>query len=631
MSLLTLEGIYKEFNSRVILDAINLSVHRGERLALVGENGCGKTTLLRIAMGEESSDRGRVIVGRGVKIGYLTQSLNEIIPNNSQDTAMNYEKVSGIERKLRKIEEEMSQYTDEEELRLRMVEYSRLTEEYESLDGYNVEAKIKQTLLGLGLREEALMIPIDKLSGGEKMRVALARILLEEPELLVLDEPTNHLDIKAVEWLENFLKNYKGGVLIVSHDRYFLDQITTRVAELHQGTIMERSGNYSSYIKQKQIRREFILTEKKRLQREIKESDQLVKKFMGMRKIKAARSREKEKSRLVLEYSNKIKASQSEHLHKNSRPLIDFAKARHVSADIAWAKRLNKKFDDVVLFSEASFNIYGGERIGIIGPNGCGKTTLLNILLGKDAEFSGEAALGSWVKYGYLGQEIFFEDEGRTIIEELLMKKDMLEKEAKRYLARYQFYGDEVNKKIEVLSGGEKVRVYLATMMLEEPYCIIMDEPTNHLDMTARNALESALLNFRGTVIAISHDRYFLNRCISRILEISDGKVISYTGNYQGYKEAKARMDEKTKVTSESDKSKGAKPSKINALSQQTVIKEKELKLIEQKINILEDRIKELEQYFGPEAGISIYKEYDELSKELQELYQKWEQLQVGG
>jgi len=627
MSLLTLENIHKEYASRILLNGVNLAVHRGERLALVGANGCGKTTLLRIAMNTEYADRGRVIVGRGIRVGYLSQDLEEL-SSEASNTALEYEKVAKLEAGLRSLEREMSQIEDETSLRAKMKEYTRLTEEYESLDGYNVETRIKSTLLGLGLREESLTIPIEKLSGGERMRVALARILLEEPDLLVLDEPTNHLDIKAVEWLENFLRGFGGGVLIVSHDRYFLDQVSTRIAELQQGSVIERSGNYSSYINQKEIRREFVLREKKRLQRKIKQTDELSKKLMSMHKVKAAKSREKEKLRLISQYDSQRQIGSSEHLKKASGPILNLRRAKHVSSNIAWADKLSKNFGTVELFSQASFKIHGGERIGIIGPNGCGKTTLLNILLGKDNDFQGEARLGHWVKYGYVGQEISFEDEGRTILQEILNKKEMLEGEAKKYLARYQFYGDEVNKKIEVLSGGEKVRVYLACLMLEEPYCLIMDEPTNHLDMPARDALESSLLDFRGTVIAISHDRYFLNRCVNRILEISAGKIHSYLGNYDDYKALKNQNQSKEKIQDAKDKAKAARTSKENkAPNQRQSINIRE---IEEEIAVLEAKMKDIEDSFGPQTGFEVYKIYDELSSQLASLYKKWESAAAG-
>ncbi|KAB3530519.1 ribosomal protection-like ABC-F family protein [Alkaliphilus serpentinus] len=622
MSLITFNNIYKEYVGNVVLNNVSLSIHKGERLALVGENGAGKTTLLRIAMKLEEADGGEIIIGKNTKVGYLSQSMGEILCESPNNTAVSYEKVVILEKKIRSIEEKMASIKAEDQLQDAMREYTRLIEIYEAIDGYTIETKIKTILLGLGLRQQALEIPIDKLSGGERMRVALARILLEEPDLLILDEPTNHLDIKAVEWLENFLKTFKGGVLIVSHDRYFLDQMATRVAELHRGSIIERSGNYTSYMNQKEIRREFVLNEKKRLQREIRETDELVQSLMSMRKIKQARSRQKEKARLQAELNKQQNSSVSEHLKKSTRPLLSFNQARHISANIAWANNLYKSFESVVLFNNASFQIHGGEKIGIIGPNGCGKTTLLNILLGKDKDFKGEAKLGNWVKYGYVGQEITFEDEERSVIQEIIHHKEQTEKEAKDYMAKYQFFGDEVHKSISVLSGGERVRVYLATLMLNEPYCLIMDEPTNHLDMAARDALEAALLRFKGTVIAISHDRYFLNKCVTRILEISDGRVHSYLGNYEGYKAEKSKNETAINHSNE-EKAKSSTRNKpvIDKKSANT----ESINSLEEKITVLEERIKEVEKSFGPEAAVEVYKEYHQLSTGLKELYGLWE------
>ncbi|QNO15786.1 ABC-F family ATP-binding cassette domain-containing protein [Alkalicella caledoniensis] len=624
MSLLTLENIQKEYGSRELLKGVNLTVHRGERIALVGDNGTGKTTLLRIAMGEESAEKGKVIIGKGIKVGYLTQKLNETIPDKPFETALNYEKVAIMERRLRKLEESMSEAKDDQ-LDEVMRKYSNLTREYEAIDGYNIEVKIKTILLGLGLREEALTIPISKLSGGEKMRVALARILLEEPELLILDEPTNHLDIKAVEWLENFLKKFSGGVLIVSHDRYFLDQVATRVAELHGGITTEKSGNYSTYLEQKRIRKEFILKEQKRLIREMQQTEELVQKFMSMRKIKAARSREKVVDRLKVELKQQQSIEKEEHLINKTMPMLHFKKAGHISKNIAWANDLDKSFDNVNIFSKVSFQINGGEKIGIIGPNGCGKTTLINILLGKDKDFQGEAILGNWVKFGYLGQEITFEDETRSIIQEVQYKKEMLEKEAKRYLSRYQFFGDEVHKSIDVLSGGERVRVYLATLMLDEPYCLIMDEPTNHLDMAARDVLEKAIIEFKGTVIAISHDRYFLNRCITRIMEIENSKINSYMGNYDKHRNSKAKLQEANKQELKEKSKMPILPKNLDGNNAKDNEKTKE---IEAEINSLEEVIKELEKSFDTHTDYKEYLNYQELTDKLNQQYARWEQLQ---
>lgn len=545
MSLLVLNNIVKEYRNRMVLDGASLRVEKGERVALVGPNGSGKTTLLRIAAGMESCDCGNVIIARGTKMGYLTQDLKEMDPDGKifNETALYHEEVSRLEQKMKNLEKRMAEPAlmgIPEEYNAVVLEYSRLMNRYESLDGYTIESKIKSMLLGLGLKEEALTLPLELLSGGEKMRVALARILLEEPDLLVLDEPTNHLDIDAVEWLEGFLRRFDGGVLVVSHDRYFLDQVATRVAELGNGTIAERSGNYTTFMGQKDRMREFALKEQFRLRQEIKHETAIAEQLKGARKISAWKSRLKTVERLQKELTVNVKEMKEQHhLYRTAAPKVSFDNIKHMSAEIAMADGLAKYYGSSRLFSGVNFLIRGGERVGIIGPNGCGKTTLINILLGKDEDFKGSARLGEWVRYGYLGQEVDFEDEGRTIVEELLAAKEMPLDAARDYLAGFQFYGDEIDKKIEVLSGGERVRLYLGCMMLESPDCLIMDEPTNHLDVPARDALESALLKFKGTVIAISHDRYFLNRCINRILEFSGSTAQSFNGNYDAYRRKK--------------------------------------------------------------------------------------------
>jgi ATP-binding cassette subfamily F protein 3 len=430
MSLIFLDNIVKEYRSRLVLNGANLRVERKERFALTGPNGSGKTTLIRIAMGFETCDSGNVIIGKGVKIGYLTQDLAEMggFMETSGETAVHYEKVARLERKLRELEIKIGEAagrSGESTYTGMLDEYSRLLERYEALDGYSVEARIKATLYGLGLKEEALSTPVGSLSGGEQMRVAIARLLLEEPDLLILDEPTNHLDISATEWLEGFLKKFEGGVLFVLHDRYFLDQVETRVAELENGSMVERSGSYSSFIEQKQKMAEFAASEKKKLEMniQIKEKKALSLKGGGKyrtRIISAWKSREKMVARLKekLDQNNNGFRNQ-EHFYGRAAPRIQFKGLSHLSAEIARAEGLCKEFtaesaegSSMPLFSEVNFLIRGGERVGIIGPNGCGKSTLLNILLGRDNDYNGFARLGNWVKYAFLGQRIEFEDTG---------------------------------------------------------------------------------------------------------------------------------------------------------------------------------------------------------------------------
>lgn len=630
MSLLVFNNITKEYRNRMVLDGASLKIEKGERVALVGPNGSGKTTLLRIAAGFESCDSGNVIIARGTKMGYLTQDLREIDSDGKifKETALYHEEVSRLEQKIQNLEKKMAEpalMDIPEEYNAIVAEYSRLVNRYESLDGYTIESKIKSMLLGLGLKEEALTLPLELLSGGEKMRVALARILLEEPDLLVLDEPTNHLDIGTVEWLEGFLKRFDGGVLVVSHDRYFLDQVATRVAELGNGTIVERSGNYSTFMEQRNRMREFVQREQFRLRQEIKREAAIAEKLKDTKKISAWKSRLKTVQRLQKELSVDLKGMKEQHhLYAATAPKVSFDHIKHMSAEIAMADKLAKSFGSYRLFSEVSFLIRGGEKVGIIGPNGCGKTTLINILLGKDEDFEGKAALGEWVRYGYLGQEVEFEDEGHSIIEELLAVKEMPVDAARDYLARFQFYGDEVDKKIEVLSGGERVRLYLGCMMLESPDCLIMDEPTNHLDVPARDALEAALLEFKGTVIAISHDRYFLNRCINRILEFSDDTVRSVNGNYDVYRMKK--IEAQTVKQAEKGRKNTVPAKALNRCGSEATelqtVKMPDISQLEARIAELEVKRKEFENSFGIGTPHEKYVEYDGLTKELENLYE---------
>ncbi|ATW25757.1 ABC-F family ATP-binding cassette domain-containing protein [Candidatus Formimonas warabiya] len=632
MSLLVLNHIIKEYRNRVVLDGADLRIERGERVALVGPNGSGKTTLLRIAAGVECCDRGNVIVARGTKMGYLTQDLREMDPNGKifRETALYHEEVSRLEQKIKNLEKRMAEPAVldlPEEYGAVFSEYSRLVDRYESLNGYTIESTIKSMLLGLGLKEEALTLPLELLSGGEKMRVALARILLEEPDLLVLDEPTNHLDIDGVEWLEGFLKRFGGGVLVVSHDRYFLDQIATRVAELSRGTITERTGNYSTFMGQKDKMKEFARKEQFRLREEIKRENAIVQQLKGTKNSTAWKSRMKTVQRLEKELTVALnEKKEKHHLYRTVAPKMSFNGIQHLSAEIAVAHGLAKYFGSSPLFSEVNFLIRGGERVGIVGPNGCGKTTLINILLGKDQDFQGLGKLGEWVRYGYLGQEVDFSDEGRTIMEELLAVKEMAPDAARDYLAGFQFYGDEVDKKIAVLSGGERVRLYLACMILESPDCLIMDEPTNHLDVPARDALETALLHFKGTVIAISHDRYFLNRCVNRILEFTEGTVASFEGNFDAYKQAKAEsrivkaQEQNKKSTAATAKQDARRPAGHGPEEQSGP--KPDLREIETRITGLEEKRHRLENSFDKDTPPERYVEYHEVIKELEDLYQ---------
>lgn len=634
MSLLVLENIVKEYRNQCVLNGVSLRVERGERVALVGPNGAGKTTLLKIAMGLETSDSGSVIIARNIKVGYLSQDLQDVGSREEKaETALHYEKVCRLKMRIRELENQMAEQGENPDSPLYkrlMNEYARLLTQYEAMDGYTIETKLKKILIGLGLRQETMNTPLGKLSGGEKMRVSVARILLEEPDLLILDEPTNHLDIRATEWFEGFLKKFKGGILFVSHDRYFLDRLATRVAELDMGSICIRSGNYSNYVQQKNQLSQFVSNEQKRLRWTIRNLNKTVQGLKSRGRISASKSRAKDVKKLHDELKVGLSAAKKQgHLYGTGGPKIKFKKIRHVSRDIAWADNLRKSFGDVTLFSGASFHIMGGERIGIIGPNGCGKSTLINMLLGNDKNYEGFLRLGEWVKYSYMGQEVLFENDSMTILQLIMSKGQLQDREARDYLARFQFYGDVVDKSIRVLSGGERVRVYLACVMLEDADCLILDEPTNHLDVPARDAVEAALKDFRGTIIAVTHDRYYLTHCVGKILEIEDGKITTYEGNYDFFKQLKYGIEEEAPEEKNSRPGQGARKviNTKKAAGTNTGNPEKARQEIEAQIISLEDKIKEMEGLFDESTPVEKYREYGELLKEVENLYSQWNDL----
>ncbi|MBZ9687188.1 ATP-binding cassette domain-containing protein [Clostridium estertheticum] len=627
MSLLVFENIMKEYKNQVVLKEVNLRIERGERVALIGANGSGKTTLLRIATGQENCDSGKVFVAKNIRMAYLSQDMFEIRDEEQGNTALHYEKVIQLENKMRIIEKDMESviYNSEKYNRL-MNSYSNVLSEYDAIDGYIIEKKITKILMGLGLRKEVLSIPIINLSGGEKMRVLIARMLLKEPDLIILDEPTNHLDINALEWLEEFLEKFEGGVLFVSHDRYFLEGVSTRIAELQEGTIIEKSCSYSNFIEQKNILRAYALKEQKALNWKMKNINRVNDELKKKGKIRAAKSRNKTVVRINEELKKDIQIlKEREHLKRDDGIKLKFKELKKVSKDIVWAEGLVKSFGDVSLFNGANFHIRGGERIGIIGANGCGKTTLIRIILGEDNDYKGIVKIGEWVKYSYLSQDINFQDEERTIVEEILFRKEMNMNLIREHLSPFKFYGEDLYKKIKVLSGGEKLRLYLSCIILENSDCLILDEPTNHLDIQAREAVENAILEFKGTVIAISHDRYYLNNCVNRILEVtSEGKIISYDGNYEFYKNSKKLKLEIELRDTKSVGSNSKKQGNIKA-PPNCVVKNKDNATntgnVENKIIQLEEKIIEFEESFDKSTPSEKYSEYSIMLEEVSKLY----------
>lgn len=615
MGLLNFSEVKKYYQTRCLLDGVSFSVEKGERLALIGPNGAGKTTLIRIAMGLETADSGSAGIARNVKAGYLMQNF-EILDRD--ENALYWGEVAGLEEKIRELEMRMAQNPAGADV---LAEYGRLTSRYEAMDGYRIESRLKATLLGLGLRKAALETPISRLSSGEKMRVALARILLKSPDLMVLDEPTNHLDISAAMWLEEYLKAFDGGVLVVSHDRYFLDRVATRIIELNNGTVIVHHGNYTSFLEQREIRRAFLQNEKERLDREIRQGKELSLKLRASQHIRQAQSREKGVDKLQ-ESREKLDAQTREgHLGKIAAAQLNMKGASHISAEIASAHRATKAFGRRVLFKDAEFLIRGGEHVGIVGPNGCGKTTLLKMLLGQDLDFTGTCRIGEWVKVGLLDQNTDFEDDTLSMMALAILEKEQEESSVRLLLGRVGFYGDEVNKAIRLLSGGERVRLKLALLLQKQPQCLVLDEPTNHLDLPAREAVENAVIAFHGTVIAVSHDRYFLNRCAGRILAFENEGIRSYEGSWDDYirlampdKKADAQAV-KTQARRRFAAAPAARTPDGGSLA------------IEARIEQLEAEKDGMEKSLGPDTKSETYTRLSEIYSELDELYSQWERV----
>ena len=620
MSLLIMENIEKEYRNEEVLKGVTLRIEKGDRVALIGPNGAGKTTLIKIAMGIEKEDRGEIIFARNIKTAYLSQDMEELKDDN--ESPLKYNKILNMEEKIRLLENSMENLdASSKEYSRVMNKYLRLINEFEAMDGYMLESKIKKILLGLGIRKGSLDTPTKFLSGGEKMRVALARILLQEPDLIILDEPTNHLDLSGIEWLEDFLKKFTGGVIFICHDRYFLDNVATRIVELRGGTLVEGKCNYSSFVTQKMIQEEYIRKESKNLSIRIREERKIMESLKSKGKIKTAKSREKIMENKYKEEVEKLKKDKSNyHIEKNKLSL-QFTNANKLSKDIARGEYINKSFDEIEIIKNGSFHIRGGEKVGLIGANGSGKTTLIKMLLGQDTNYSGKLILGTWVKYGYLSQEMSFSNEDNSVIEEILNKKDFTKDEALKYLARYNFYGEQCNKKISILSGGEKVRLYLSKLILDNPSCLILDEPTNHLDIEGREAMENAILSFKGTVISISHDRYFLSNCVNKIIEITEDKSLkTYNGNFEYYKNIKSKgeiVDLYNNKKLNKNKEKDREPKKEREDNK------KSNESIEFEIINLEDKARKMEEGFDGNTSKDIYLEYKCLIDKIEGLYDK--------
>ena len=530
--ILACSSICKAFGGDEILKNVSFHIEEHEKAAIVGINGAGKSTLLKIIVGELPADSGEVVISKGKTLGYLAQNQDLLSHRTIYDEMVEAKRpVIEMEQTLRQLEEDMKTASGEE-LENKMASYSRLSHQFELINGYAWKSEIVGVLKGLGFSEDDFQKQISTLSGGQKTRVSLGKLLLLNPDIILLDEPTNHLDMSSIAWLETYLLNYKGGVIIVAHDRYFLDRIVSKVIELDGGKSTVYPGNYSSYSEKRAQMRAIQMKAYLNQQQEIRHQEEVIEKlrsFNREKSIKRAESREKMLNKIeVLEKPREINDAMDIRLEPNVLS----------GNDVLTVHDLGKSFGPLHLFSHVDFEIKRGERVAIIGDNGTGKTTILKIINGLVEPDSGELVLGSKVHIGYYDQDHQILHNEKTLFEEISdAYPGMTNTQIRNTLAAFLFTGDDAFKRIGDLSGGERGRVSLAKLMLSEANFLILDEPTNHLDITSKEILENALCSYTGTVLYVSHDRYFINKTATRILDLKNGKLINYIGNYDYYLE----------------------------------------------------------------------------------------------
>lgn len=635
--ILSCDNISKSFGAEDILKEISFHIEDHEKAAITGINGAGKSTLLKIIVGEITPDGGAVHFPKDKQLGYLAQRQDfEGTRGIFDELASVKEDLRDIERQIRELELAMKS-ASETELPDMLNKYTRLTKEFEDGNGYAIRSEVAGILKGLGFQESEFSTSVDVLSGGQKTRLSLGRLLLSKPDLLLLDEPTNHLDLRSVAWLETYLKNYKGTVIVIAHDRYFLDRVATKIIEIENGTASTFAGNYTNYASLKgKLREEQVkayLNQRKEIQRQEAVITRL-KSFNREKSIKRAESREKALAKV---------SRLEKPIDLRDEMRIRLTPAVQSGNDVLTIDRLSKSYPGHELFSDVSFTIHRGERVAIIGDNGTGKTTLLKIITGREDAVSGLVTRGSNVTIGYYDQEHQVLHYEKTLFDEISdTYPDMSQTLIRDTLAAFLFTGDDVFKRVEDLSGGERGRLSLAKLMLSEANFLILDEPTNHLDMVSREILENALNDYDGTVLFVSHDRYFINRTATRVLELSGNAFTEYLGDYDYYLEKKAekeRLDSESAASSESDAAK-VSAAKMDWQSQkeETARERKRLRDIEraeQEIDRLEKRNAEIDDLLcqrevatDPAACVKLSKEQEEIQKSLDDYYILWEKLQ---
>ena len=631
MIVLTIQNLHKAFGGNVVLKDVNLTLQDHQRMGLVGVNGCGKTTLLNILAGREQSDGGSIALMKGLRVGYMEQQYRAQGDSTVfEEMKRVFEPVFAMEEKLRALEKEMSE-ASETELKRMGETYARLSDAFEKADGYAWKSSIQGVLAGLGFKKEQYDQPARLLSGGELTRLCLAKLLLQKPDLLLLDEPTNHLDLSALDWLEHYLSDYKGALIVVSHDRYFLDHVCTHISELLLGTLEQYTGNYSSYMKERAERFEIRMRAWEQQQKMIAREEAIIaryKSFNREKSIKAAESREKR-----LEKVERLERPEDERQVR-----FRFEAKRRTGDDVLFIRDYSKSFGDRTLFKNVNLTLRAGDRVALLGPNGIGKSTLLKCLVGEETPDTGSVRWGANVDTGYYDQKQEGLHPNKTVLDEVWDAFPRLEQSQVRgALGLFLFTGEDVFMPIHTLSGGEKGRVALTKLMLHKDNLLLLDEPTNHLDMDSREVLEDALESFEGTILAVSHDRYFINRFATRVAVLTEDGIKEYLGNFDDYmarlqwEQAQQNQDPRfadmtrTEAGKEKRKIRLAKE-QLKALKEAVRQAEKTVADTEAAIEQQEALMATPEVYTDPEKAAAAAKEYQRLKDALAQAYTHWEE-----
>ncbi len=633
MVLLSVNAVSKAFVMKTVLDNVTLTLQLGERMGLVGVNGSGKSTLLKIIAGEMAPDSGSVTLMKGARVGVLTQHADiEGDLTVKEELERVFEPVRQMEARLREMEREMAvAHADEAEFKRLTDEYARLTDRFEEAGGYEWPSRIQGVLSGLGFADDKRDQIASLLSGGEKTRLCLARLLLTQPDLLMLDEPTNHLDLNATAWLEDTLKRYRGTVIVISHDRYFMNAVCDQMAEISMHHLTQYAGNYDVFAEKRQADLERQVKEYRMQQAEIARQEAIIARYRMYnteRSVRAAESREKRLDKL----------ERVDRPVEEKKVRFSFGARRRTGEDVLILKGMSKGYAGRTLFEDFDLHLRAGDRVAIIGPNGVGKTTLLRCVVGQEAPDAGRTIYGSNVDVGYYDQQQWGLHPEKDIMSEVWDDFPRMEPgEVRSVLALFLFTGEEVFKKVGTLSGGEMGRIALSKLMLKRDNLLILDEPTNHLDMDSREVLEGALQDFEGTILTVSHDRYFMNRVATRVVEMTPDGAVEYLGNYDDYLEKK-RLDEEralnpaqsgiTRTQLEREKRKKRLIAEgARRLADMVVQAEKAISDAEERLSHLEGLMADPETYKDSEKAARVTREHKSLQARIEELYAEWEEL----